>query len=89
MSKTIGKRPKPSVPGPSSQFNTNSMGGYKGKSGSKSPTGSRPRPTVPMDHPSGPPPMVASKRAVKHTSMPSPNRKSHTGAGKKTGGGGY
>lgn len=89
MAKTVGKRPVPKVPGPKSKFNTNSMGGYSGSRGTKSPTGSRPVPSVPSNHPAGPPAMRATKPAVKHTSMPTPNRKATTGAHKKTGGGGY
>lgn len=82
-----GKRPVPKVPGPSSKFNTNSMGGYKGSSNSKSPTGSRPSPKV-ASGASGhsTPTMNKTKPAVKHKSMGAPRKDATTGASKKNGG---
>lgn len=83
----IGKRPVPRVAtGAKGSINTSS-GKYAGKRGSKSPIGSRPVPPVAKDSHGGPPPMNAVKPAVKHTSMPSPNKTQTTGKDKAVGGG--
>lgn len=90
MVKDASRRPRPKVAtGKSARYNTNSGGSYKGKSGTKSPTGNRPVPQVAKDTPRFPGPPGPVKRSIRHTPMPAPNRKAGSGKSRAEGGGSY
>lgn len=92
MAKTPeGKRTTPRVAkGKSPSFNNDSMGGYSGSRGTKTPTGNRPVPSVPADHPPTATVPGPVKAPIRRTSMPTPNRDAtSSNKGRANGGGSY
>lgn len=84
----IGKRPKPTVARDHSpKFNTNNTGRAPGKSGTKTPTGSRPVPKVAKNSPNPPSAGNAGRPAAKVTKMPAPKTRWATRGGGKPHGG--
>lgn len=77
-------RPRPKVAGSASNTWRTGGGSYSGTAGSKSPTGARPKPSVPHDTPKLNTQARAVRKAPKHTSMPANNhaaQKSSRGKG--------
>jgi hypothetical protein len=86
-----GARPVPSVAkGKSPNYDTNSMGGYDGVRGTKTPSGNRPIPTVAVNHPPTATVPGKVKKAIKHTPMPTPKINANRALkGRAGGAGGY
>lgn len=92
MADTVGKRPQPRIPtSKGGSFDKDPHGGTNrgGSTHTKSPTGSRPTPTIPpMEHPPTATVPGAVKAPIKHTSMPKSKRHLDS-APKSEGGGSY
>jgi hypothetical protein len=74
------------------KWDTDPHGGTNkgGSMNTKSPTGSRPTPTISnLEHAPTPVTPGATKAPIKHTSMPAENKRRLTGAPKSEGGGSY